>query len=233
MVAEKYIETPSADPRYIYQNNLVALDSENGINNGEPFLHAAWIGAVSPQPGETVAHLGAGAGYYSAILSVLVLPAGQVHAFELNEDLAAAALTNLLPFENVLVVTGNAVSLPIAPSDIIYVNAAVMTPPVQWLQNLRPGGRLIFPWHPSKAVSMAALVTRSARGFALKPLMPARFISCVGASEEPAGSTPPEPARAWQSRSIRLTTEQAPDQTVTAMYPDFWFSSEPPPADNS
>src|SRR5712671_2759911 len=59
MVGEKYLETPSADPAYLYQNTLVAIDAAKGINNGEPFLHAAWIGAVAPQPGETVAHVGA------------------------------------------------------------------------------------------------------------------------------------------------------------------------------
>src|SRR5690606_28909357 len=45
LVAQQYIETPSADPVHLYRNALVALDVERGINNGEPFLHAAWIGA--------------------------------------------------------------------------------------------------------------------------------------------------------------------------------------------
>ena len=35
------IETPSADPTYLYQDLLVALDAAKGINNGEPSLHAA------------------------------------------------------------------------------------------------------------------------------------------------------------------------------------------------
>jgi protein-L-isoaspartate(D-aspartate) O-methyltransferase len=56
--------------------------------------------------------------------------------------------------------------------------------------------------------------------------MPAWFIPCVGASEQPAGSTPPDRNLAWRSRSIRLTAEQAPDQTATAVYQDIWFSSE-------
>ena len=226
LVAERYFETPSADPAYIYQNNLVALDGGNGINNGEPFLHAAWIGAVAPQPGEIVTHIGAGTGYYSAILSMLVLPGGRVNAVEIDDALAAAARTNLLPFENVSVIAGNAVSLPIEPSDLIYVNAGVVAPPVQWLQGLRLQGRLIFPWRPSKTIAMATLVTRSASGFNLKPLMPAWFIPCVGASEQPAGSTPPDRDSAWRSRSIRLASEQAPDQTATAVYQDIWFSSE-------
>jgi protein-L-isoaspartate(D-aspartate) O-methyltransferase len=101
--SQNYLETPSADPTYLYQNTLVALDAEKGINNGTPFFHAAWIGAVAPQPGETVAHIGAGTGYYSAILSMLVRPGGRVIAFEIEEELAAAARRNLAPFENVSV----------------------------------------------------------------------------------------------------------------------------------
>jgi protein-L-isoaspartate(D-aspartate) O-methyltransferase len=229
MVAERYLETPSADVAYIYQNNLVALDADKGINNGEPFLHAAWIGAVAPQPGETVTHVGAGTGYYSAILSMLVLAGGSVNAFEIDEKLAAAAQHNLAPFDNVSVTPGNAVSLPLPPSDLIYVNAGVLAPPVQWLQALRLRGRMIFPWRPSKEVGIAALVTRSAFGFELIPLMPSWFIPCVGVSEADAGSAPPTSNAAWRSRSIRLAAEQAPDQTATAVYRDIWFSSDLPP----
>lgn len=225
LVRERYFETPSANPAYIYQNNLVALDAEKGINNGEPFLHAAWIGAVAPQPGEIVTHVGAGTGYYSAILSMLVLPGGRLYAIEIEEKLAVAARTNLAPFENATVVTGNAVLLPMEPSNVIYVNAGVVAPPVHWLNALRPGGRLIFPWRPSHTVALAALVTRSAAGFDLKPLMPAWFIPCIGASEAPDSSTPPGCNQAWQTRSIRLMSQHAPDETATAIYQDVWFSS--------
>src|SRR5205814_9723971 len=129
LVGDNYVQTPSADPRYLYQNNLIALDAEKGINNGEPFLHARWIGAVAPNAGETVTHIGAGTGYYSAILSMLVLPNGMITAYEVDEKLAAQARLNLAQFENVTVVLGNAVSVPIPKSDVIYVNAGVVAPP--------------------------------------------------------------------------------------------------------
>ena len=109
MVEHRLVETPSADPALLYQNALVVLDRQKGINNGEPFLHAAWIGAVAPSPGETVTQVGAGGGYYTAILSMLVLPGGKVVAYELDAALAEAARQNLAPFENVTVVHENAV----------------------------------------------------------------------------------------------------------------------------
>src|SRR5438105_12947813 len=100
LVGDNYVETLSADPRYVYQNNLIALDAEKGINNGEPFLHARWIGAVGPKAGETVTHIGAGTGYYSAVLSMLVLPKRALTPYEVGEDVSAQARRNLSRFEN-------------------------------------------------------------------------------------------------------------------------------------
>ena len=91
LVAQRYVETPSADPVHLYRNALVAIDPERGINNGEPFLHAAWMGAAAPQPGETIIHIGAGGGYYTAALARLVDPGGKVFAYEIDARLAEMA----------------------------------------------------------------------------------------------------------------------------------------------
>lgn len=91
------IETPSADPRFIYQNVLVVLDADKGINNGEPFLHAMWIGKLAPRPGEAVTHIGAGTGYYTALLARLVSPSGTVAAFELTPILPRGQRQTLRP----------------------------------------------------------------------------------------------------------------------------------------
>jgi protein-L-isoaspartate(D-aspartate) O-methyltransferase len=230
VVDERCVETPSADPVYLYQNTLVALDANKGINNGVPFLHAAWIGAAAPQPGEIVTHIGAGTGYYSAILSMLVLPGGRLNAFEIEEKLAAVTQLNLRAFENATVVAAAASRIALPPSDLVYVNAGVAAPPVSWLQAPRPGGRLIFPWRPSKTVGMAALVTARASGYELKPLMPAWFIPCVGVPTVAVDATPIDSGTAWRSRSLRLTAEGTPDATATAVYPEVWFSSEPLPS---
>ena len=226
LVGDNYVETPSADPRYLYQNNLIALNAEKGINNGEPFLHARWIGAVAPQPGETVTHIGAGTGYYSAVLSKLVLPNGVLTAYEVDEELAQNAKQNLARFEKVTVIVGNAVSLPIPQSDIVYVNAGVVAPPEQWLDALRLGGRMIFPWRPTSQTALAALVTHTASGFEFKPLMPAWFIPCLGAAETSATDVLPDTTGAWRTRSLYLKRDRVPDESATAIYEDVWFSLE-------
>lgn len=225
MVNRRYLETPSADPIYVYQDVLVALDAGKGINNGEPFLHASWIGAAAPKAGDTICHVGAGTGYYTAILSMLALPRGSVHAFEIDERLARRARENLEPFEGVSLIHGDATALPLPASDLIYVNAGVVVPPVAWLKALKPGGRMIFPWQPVEGIGLAVLVTRTKTAFAVQPSMPAWFIPCTGASETKQCTRAPNIPEARAIRSLRLTDEREPDETAVAIFPEVWFST--------
>jgi protein-L-isoaspartate O-methyltransferase len=64
------------------------------LNNGEPSLHARCLSAVAPRPGERVLQVGAGGGYYTAILAELVGPQGNVEAREVEPAMIAAATRN-------------------------------------------------------------------------------------------------------------------------------------------
>ena len=66
------MQTPDDDPAFLYQNLLVALDRERGINIGEPSAHAFWLGACNIKSAEKVVQVGVGSGYYAAILAHLV-----------------------------------------------------------------------------------------------------------------------------------------------------------------
>ncbi|KQZ87164.1 SAM-dependent methyltransferase [Mesorhizobium sp. Root157] len=234
IVAEgRLVETPDADASHIYENVLVVLDPDKGINNGEPLLHAMWMARVAPQLGETVLHIGAGTGYYTALLSLLVQPGGLVVAFELDPGLAARATENLRPYGNVGLVHANALTSVVPPANVIYVNAAVAAPPQAWLQPLLPGGRLIFPWQPTRRLGITILITRRGQGFACDPLMGSRFIACSGLAE---AGTAVEVTReqALRSRSLWLVADRRPDSSSTAIFDEVWFSSRrlpdaPPP----
>ncbi|KLK89519.1 SAM-dependent methlyltransferase [Microvirga vignae] len=219
------IATQTSDLADIYDNVLVAIDRVRGINNGEPALHADWLDAVSPQPGEMVIHVGVGTGYYSAILSRLVEPGGQVEAYEYEADLAAKATLNLADYRNVSVHAGSAFGRPLPPADVIYVNAGVVAPDVEWLKALNPGGRLIFPWQPGKGWGPAILVNRQTGGFSAKPLMTVGFISCSGVVEKPPISRLPTQIDLAAVRSVWIGSERAPDKSAVAVYEDVWFSS--------
>jgi protein-L-isoaspartate(D-aspartate) O-methyltransferase len=228
MVEHRLVETPSADPVHLYQNALVVLDRQKGINNGEPFLHAGWIGAVAPQPGETVTQIGAGAGYYTAILSMLVLPGGKVVAYEIDDALAEAARHNLAPFENATVIHENAAKVAMQPSDIIYVNAGVVAPPLSWLAALKPGGRLVFPWRPTTDIGVAVLAVPTGEEFAVRVLSGAWFIPCSGASNEAITIRKPGRGEVRRIQAIVPQSVREPDSSAVAVYPDLWFSSRPP-----
>lgn len=227
MVDRRMVETPSADPAHLYQDALVVLDRQKGINNGSPFLHAAWIGAVAPQPGETVTQIGAGGGYYTAILSMLVLPGGRVFAYEIDHALAEAARQNLVPFENASITEADATTAALQPSDIVYVNAGVVAPPVSWLTALKPDGRLVFPWRPREDVGLALIVRPTGKDFSVRTLGGAWFIPCEGASNSALTIKQPGRSETRRIRKIVLTTERPPDSSALAVYPDLWFSSEP------
>ncbi len=216
----------TSDIAEIYDNVLVAIDPERGINNGEPALHAAWIDTVSPQPGETVIHVGAGTGYYTAILALLVQQGGRVEAFEYEADLAARAEQNLAPYDNATVHAASAFGRALPNADIIYVNAGVVAPDVQWLRALNPGGRLIFPWQPHKGWGPAVLVTRRRRGFSAQSLMTVGFISCSGTTEKISVSRLPTESDFAAVRSIWIRSDRSPDSSAVAVYDDVWFSSE-------
>ena len=81
-----------ADPLYRYTDLFVAIRPQGRIDNGKPSFHARLLAA---RPRQHFLHIGAGTGYYTAILAELVGSAGRVTAFEVDKDLAARARRNL------------------------------------------------------------------------------------------------------------------------------------------
>lgn len=140
-----YAATPSDDPVYLYTDDVVAILPERDLNNGQPSLHARLIASAAPRPGEHVVHVGAGVGYYTAIMADLVGPAGKITAMEFDQGLAARAATNFLEMANVRTVPGDGARVAFDPADVIYVNAGATHPAASWLDRLSEGGRLILP----------------------------------------------------------------------------------------
>ena len=151
-----YADTPSADPCYIYTDNLVAIIPARMLNNGQPSSHAAWINSAAPRPGEHVVHIGAGTGYYSAILAQIVGSAGHVTAIEYEPELAGRANANLARMGHVEVKQGDGATVRFDPADVIYVSAGATRPMDAWLDGLKDGGRLIIPLTTSAAFSTSA-----------------------------------------------------------------------------
>lgn len=140
-----YLLSPSDDPVYLYSNDLVGIDPSRNLNNGQPSLHALLIDAAGPQSGDRVVHIGAGVGYYTAILAEMAGASGEVTAIEFDPQLAARARENLRGFQQVTVVQGDGAAFDFEPADVIYANAGVTHPLPQWRDRLLKGGRMILP----------------------------------------------------------------------------------------
>jgi protein-L-isoaspartate(D-aspartate) O-methyltransferase len=141
----RYVPSPDADPVYLYTDSLVGIVPDRFINNGQPSLHAALLAQARPSDGEHVVHIGAGVGYYTAIMAHLAGPTGHVTGIEFDADLAARARANFGGAANVEILQGDGAVVPFATADVIYVNAGATHPATAWLDGLAEGGRLILP----------------------------------------------------------------------------------------
>jgi protein-L-isoaspartate(D-aspartate) O-methyltransferase len=141
----RYVLTPDADPVYLYTDDLVGILPARGINNGQPSFHAWLMAKCKPAVGEHVVHVGAGLGYYSAILAHLVGTAGRVTAIEIDCGLATRAAKNLDACSRARVIHGDGAAVTFGSADVIYVNAGTTKPAEAWLDGLEDGGRLVLP----------------------------------------------------------------------------------------
>lgn len=216
----------SHDPARLYEDVLIAIDPARGVNNGQPSLHAQSIAALELKEGETIVQVGAGAGYYTAILAHLVGATGKVIAYEIEADIAERAATNLARYPQVEVRARSGVeNLPSA--DAIYVNAAASHPPRAWLDALKVGGRLVFPLQAAGSSGAMLLITRPARG----DKWPARlfsgvvFIACEGAQDSETARKLDEAFRRGGSKKVRSLRLGGPPRPTDWLQGDGWALS--------
>jgi len=226
-----YVQTPDDDPAYLYQNLLVALDRERGINIGEPRYHACWLAACNIKEAETVVQIGAGSGYYTAILAHLVGPEGRVYAYEIDDALAAMASKNLSEHRQVKVRMQSGVAPDLPEADLIYVCAGAARPSRTWLDALRSGGRLLFPLAPTGVFGGMLLITRPDQGstWSARFVTRAAFIGCVGLQDEEAGRRLAEAFSKNWDRVRSLHLDGSPDDSCWFAGDGWWLSTAETP----
>ena len=219
----------SDDPARLYEDVLVAIDAERGINNGQPSLHAQSLDALGLKEGETVLQIGAGAGYYTAILAELVGAKGRVIAYEIAPDIAARAAANLSPYPQVVVRARSGVE-DLPQADATYVSAAASHPVRAWLDALKPSGRLVFPLQAAGSSGAMLAVTRPERGGAwpARMLTQVVFIPCEGAQDAEMGRKLDQAfRRGGQARVRSLRFGSEPSETDWVRGDGWALSNEP------
>lgn len=175
------------DPAKLYDDVLVPLNPARYVNNGSPSLHARMLHQLDVRSGERALHLGAGTGYYSAVIAELVGPTGHVEAVEYDAALARSAEANLRPWGQATVRQGDAETFPDAPVSQIYVNFGVTEPAERWLRHLADGGTLEFPLcvrgrHGREHAGSGAVlaITRRGGGYSVRLVSPCSFVMAEG-----------------------------------------------------
>ena len=128
-----YRETPDDDPAHVYEIACIAIDPARRLNNGDPGLHMGLLDILAPAAGEHIVQIGAGTGYYTAILAELVGRRGRVTAIEYDAVLARRATGNLAAYPGVTVVCADGTEFDTEPADVIYICAGVTAPSLMWL----------------------------------------------------------------------------------------------------
>jgi SAM-dependent methyltransferase len=109
-----------------------------------PSYHVPLLASAAIRAGEHVVHVGAGVGYYSAILARLVGSTGRVTAIVFDAALVQRTKENFSAAANVVVLQGDGAAIAFDGADVIYVSAGATRPVDVWLDRLNDGGRLIL-----------------------------------------------------------------------------------------
>jgi protein-L-isoaspartate(D-aspartate) O-methyltransferase len=133
------------DPAVVNHNLSIPTHASRDLYNGQPGLIARWLEDLAIRPGARVAHVGAGTGYYTAILGQLVGPSGRVWAVDVDPGLVERARANVAEWPWIEIAHGDGrAGLP-PRSDVVLIHAGATHVLDEWLDALADGGRLLVP----------------------------------------------------------------------------------------
>jgi len=133
------------DAALVYHNVSIAIDASRDLYNGQPGLVARWLDDLAIPKGARVTHVGAGTGYYSAILGQIVGPSGRVWAVDVDPGLVERARANVADWPWIEVAQGDGrTGLP-PHADVVLIHAGATHVLDEWLDALADGGRLLVP----------------------------------------------------------------------------------------
>jgi protein-L-isoaspartate(D-aspartate) O-methyltransferase len=148
-----------------------------GQTISQPYIVAYMAEALELRGGERVLEVGSGSGYAAAVLSLL---AAEVYGIELEGELHARSAAKLarLGYRNIHLRHGDGfLGWPeAAPFDAILLSCAAEEIPGPLWDQLREGGRFLYPKETTLGFQELVVVTRRAGAPVVRPLSPVRFV---------------------------------------------------------
>lgn len=168
--------------RSAYEDRPLPIASGQTIS--QPYVVAVMAERARVAPGDRVLEIGTGSGYGAAVLAHL---AGEVWTIERHRELAESARRHLADegVANVHVVVGDGTRgwPEAAPFDAIVVTAAARDVPLDLVEQLADGGRLVIPVEGRWRAEMLRCITRHGDELHSEEVFPVRFVPLVPGSE--------------------------------------------------
>ncbi|MFF3115430.1 methyltransferase domain-containing protein [Kitasatospora sp. NPDC057904] len=183
----------------------------------QPTIVAIMLEQLAAQPGERIFEAGAGTGVNAAYMATIVGPDGHVVAVDVDDDLVDGARKHLSDagITNVDVILGDgALGHPDGvPYDRVIATVSTSEMPTAWLQQVKPGGRILLPLRLRGAASRVIAFERDGDAWAsvddrLAVFMPLRgsmdderrTVALTSRATSPSKSTRTRPTRSSPPR---------------------------------
>jgi protein-L-isoaspartate(D-aspartate) O-methyltransferase len=174
--------------------------------------------------------VGAGTGYYSAVLAEIVGRKGRVVAVEYDAELASRAKMNLAQWPQIKVVYGDGTRHDPGETDAVVVFAGATHPAAVWLDCLADEGRLLIPLTAASGGGFLLRAIRNGAEFEAQSLGRCGFFPCIGGRNQKAAGRLRRALRLLGDQPIpvrALFRGEPPESAKDRMWytgPGFWLS---------
>lgn len=197
----RHLFVPDAPLERAYADEAIVIKTIEDVpvsSISQPAIVAVMLEQLGLRPGEHVLEIGAGTGYNAALMAHIVGANGGVTTVDIDGDVVEFARQNLgrarVTGVETICADGGFGYAPNAPYDAMIATAGIWDVSPNWLEQLRPGGRLVAPVRlcgVEKAIAFqkvqTSLVSTSIRTCGFLPLRgqfqgPPEYISLGGAT---------------------------------------------------